>query len=343
MRLSRILKALLFAVITVILTMALDTVLELNESDTEEMLIKFADKESIDTVFVGNSAGKMLNPDIYENLTGSPAVNMCTPSQSYNVTLENIKLAYARHKIKKVVLLTTFDTFDDASPEVADHIYHRVINSSGTWFENVTDTVAENIKKESRPGIVNKEESINMWIPWVVETAPTFKDIKENITRRLLRIKNHTPLGAFFPYDFHEVIYEYKEDNLTKEDEDIIGEFENVLEGEAVLDEYFTVESLESLAGIIVFCRENGIEFEMIITPHRTDYYDRNGAFGEVVAASDELLRDFVTSFGYRYYNVEEDEQVHEILPDEYFYDWEHVSEEYRGISTEYLTNIIKK
>ena len=43
------------------------------------------------------------------------------------------------------------------------------------------------------------------------------------------------------------------------------------------------------------------------------------------------------------YYNTEEDETLHQQLPDEYFYDWEHVSKEYIEKSTDYLTGVIQK
>lgn len=334
---KRILKAVLFVVITCILTWALNMVFELNESDTEGMLIRFAQKDNVDTVFVGNSAGKMLDDVYYSELTGIDAVNMCTPSQSLEVSLRNIKLAYGRHKITKAVLLTTCDSFDGANLDMSEHIYDRVINSSGPKIEQIRNSIKANVARVQAPGVINEEKSVNLWFPWTVETSDNAKDIKETLQYRLIRLKSGTTLGAFFPYDFHEVIYEYKEGNLTKDDRKILGAYETAFANSDIPDDMIGTDKLEKLAKIITFCRDNDIKFEVLITPHRTDYFERSETFRDDIKKVDELLDEFVSAWDCKYVNAEDDLKVHEILPDKDFYDWEHVSEEYRSKSTEYI------
>ena len=340
---KRTLKALLFVAITVALTWALDMIFELNESDTEGMLINFANEDHVDTVFVGNSAGKMMDGDYYGELTKIDAVNMCTPSQSLDVSLRNIKLAYGRHKIKKAVLLTTCDSFDETNLDMSEHVYDRVINSSTTNLQSVRNSIKANVRREQVPGTISKEESINLWFPWVVETSPTFKDIKETFLYRLVRLKGGTSLGAFFPYDFTEVVYPYDEGELTLDDKRILGAYATAIENSDIPQDMIDMGKLEKLAKIISFCRDNDIEFEVVITPHRTDYFDRTDSFRENIAKVDAMLGKFVSAWGNEYHNAENDLKVHEILPDVDFYDWEHVSEEYRTRSTEYLAELIER
>ena len=40
------------------------------------------------------------------------------------------------------------------------------------------------------------------------------------------------------------------------------------------------------------FCRDNGIEFAVIVTPHRTDYYDRFESFREESESVSSYLND---------------------------------------------------
>lgn len=62
---KRLLKAILFIIIFLLLTLLFNAAYELDESATEAMLTSYSNHSDLDTVFVGNSAGEMVDSDIF--------------------------------------------------------------------------------------------------------------------------------------------------------------------------------------------------------------------------------------------------------------------------------------
>ncbi|MBQ8667340.1 MAG: hypothetical protein IJ526_10820, partial [Lachnospiraceae bacterium] len=144
---KRLLKAILFIIIFLLLTLLFNAAYELDESATEAMLTSYSNHSDLETVFVGNSAGEMVDSDIFSRLSGNSAFNMCTPSQGLSVSLKNIKLACSHHNINKVILLMTFDTLNSENYDAIDHLYDRVVDSSSPFHTRIIKSVKRNIEK----------------------------------------------------------------------------------------------------------------------------------------------------------------------------------------------------
>ena len=181
---KRAVKAIIFVVIFLFLMSVLNMTFELNENATEDMLSRYSHTEDIDTVFVGNSAGEMMDAGRFSEMTGTHAFNMCTPSQGLYISLRNIKLACSMHKIRRVVLLFTFDTVNTENYAEVDHLYNRVVNSASPLHVRIMNEVKYNTYKYVTSGTMDTEESINMWIPWEVEHIHGFSNVISNIKKR---------------------------------------------------------------------------------------------------------------------------------------------------------------
>ncbi len=339
----RSLKALLFIAIFLLLMGIMDYSFELDEAVTERMLMQYSEKKDIGTVFVGNSAGEMLDAAHYEDLTGEDAFNMSTPSQGLSVSLKNIKLAASHHRIKKVILFLTFDTVNSDSYDGIDHVYNRVVDSSSPLGTRLYNTIKRNLEESLSYDVINTERTINIWIPWENETTHGFKNLWENLKRRTKRLINGDPLGSHIAFDLNEATYEtvpeyLSEDDLAVLDADIQNAHALPLPSGMLAD-----ATLMLLAEICTFCRNNDIELIVIVTPHRSDYYDRFASFREESEILDDYLNEFVSKRGFMYYNTEDDPALHETLPDAYFYDWEHIDGPYTDKATDYLTEVIRR
>ena len=315
---------------------------ELDEGVTETMLTAYSNQSDLDTVFVGNSAGEMLDANLYSQLTGDKAFNMCTPSQGLSVSLKNIKLAASQHQIKKVILLMTFDTANSESYDAIDHVYDRVVNSSSPLHNRLINTVKKNFEQSFSYSIINTEQSVNVWIPWENETLHGFSNIRNNINKRFQRLVRGDLLGSHIAYDLNTVIYNRAPGNLNSDDTDLLQQDISKISDLPIPPNMIASDKLTLLARICSYCRDNNIYFTVIITPHRSDYYDRFDSFREDSRNMNNYLEDFVSKRGFMYYNTEDDPRLHAILPDKYFYDWEHVSGKYISPATEYLTDVIQ-
>lgn len=337
----RVIKATLFVVLFVFFTMILDISFEYDERATEEMLSAFSMQSDLETVFVGNSAGKMMDSKLYSALSDKHAFNMCTPSQTLSVSYKNIKLAASQHRIKQVIMLTTLDVVHSNNIEQIDHVYDRVVDSSSPVSTRISNAVKRNINKSFARDTINKEQSINIWIPWENEQIQDFQSFKDNLSYRFSRLILKERLGSEIAYDLNVPKYALEPDSLSEADERILTEELDALPSLDVPSEMISADKLAELAEILSFCKNNGIECMMIITPHRTDYFERYGTFWENCMAVSDYLGHFVGNLGFVYVDTERDATVHDALPDTYFYDWEHISGEYRKQATEYLTEVI--
>lgn len=340
---KRVIKALMFAAIFLGLILVFDASFELDESSTENMLSRYSHTSDIDTIFVGNSAGEMMDAKKYSEVTGTHAFNMCTPSQGLYISLRNIKLACSHHKIKNTILLMTFDTASADSYDGIDHLYNRVVNSSSPMYKRIINEIQYNTDKSVSLGVLDTERSINIWIPWEEEHINGLGNITGNIRRRWKRLIEHKPLGYDIAYDLNTIVYERQPGDLTADDRQLLSADIDTMHDLDIPQDMLSDDKLTLLAEMCSYCRDNDITFTVVVTPHRTDYYDRYGSYRTDIEKVSVYLDDFISKRGFIYYNTEDDPQLHDILPDEYFYDWEHVSKQYKEISTDYLTDVIIK
>jgi len=339
--LKRAYKLILFVAIFLILTAFLNAAFEPDEAETERMLTLYSQKSDISTVFVGNSAGEMLDADMYSSLTGEHSFNMCTPSQGLSVSLKNMKLAASDHKIDKIVLLLTFDTLNTEDYDGIDHLYDRVVNSASPLYVRIANYIKRNGAKSFAPDIVNREKSVNIWIPWEVETLHGIDNVKSNLRRRFNRLISGEHVGREIAYDLNIKNFDIKPGTLTASDQSLLEDDISKIPSLDISPDMIAADKVELLAKMCSFCRDNNIEFKVVVTPHRSDYYDRYESFRDCSIALSTYIDDFVSKRGFMYYNTEDDILVHDILPDEMFYDWEHISYEYMDKATDYLTDVI--
>lgn len=336
-------KTILFIIIFILIMTLFDAAFELDEGVTESMLTAYSNQSGIDTVFVGNSAGEMLDADLYSELTGDKAFNMCTPSQGLSVSFKNIKLASSQHKIGKVILLMTFDTANSEKYDAIDHVYDRVVNSSSPFHVRVINTVKKDFEQSFSYNDVNTEHSVNIWIPWENETLHGFSNVGNNLNRRFQRFIKGDRLGSHIAYDLNTIVYDRAPGYLDKNDTKLLQQDIGNISDLPIPPNMLSSDKLTLLARICSYCRDNNIDFTVIVTPHRSDYYDRFASFRTDSTYMSEYLNDFISKRGFIYYNTEDDPKLHTILPDKYFYDWEHVSGKYVVQATEYLTDVIRR
>ncbi len=337
----RTIKALLFAALFILLMLFFNISFELDENATETMLTSYSEKSDIDTVFVGNSAGEMMDADEFSDLTGTHAFNMCTPSQSLSVSLKNIKLAASHHKIDNAVMLITLDSVNSEEYDGIDHLYDRVVNSSSPLHVRIVNTVKRDFENSFSFDNIDTERSITVWIPWTNETIHGFSNITGNIKKRFSRFMRGDRLGSHIAFDLNSVKYETAGGYMTDEDISMLREDAESAKDLPIPAGMVSSDKLTALARICRFCEDNGIELKIIVTPHRSDYYERYESFREDSRTISSFLDDFVSKRGVMYYNTEDDGQLHETLPDDYFYDWEHITDEHKNEATAYIADII--
>ncbi len=340
---KRALKAILFVTLLVLFTLFLDASFEPNEEATERMLEGYSRKSEIDTVFIGNSAGEMLDADLFSELSGTKAYNMCTPSQGLSVSLKNIKMARSQHKIDNAVLLLTLDVLNSDDYSGIDHLYNRVVDSTSPIIIRIINVFKRNINESFAPEIINTQKSINIWIPWENETIHGFDNVKKNVSRRLNRLISGDRLGSKIAYDLNSKVYETIPGDLSNEDVLLLENDISSASGLPLPENMITADKLTLLAQICTFCHDNDINLTVIVTPHRSDYYDRYGSFREYTEITSSYLNGFISERGYIYFDCENDEQLHDILPDNYFYDMEHIDVKFINKSTKYLTKVLKQ
>lgn len=340
---KRFLKAILFVAIFIVLTLILDAVLEYDESGTAHMLSEYSKQDNIETIFVGTSSGIIMDAEEYTELTGEKAYNMCSAAQSFNVSLDNIKLAASQHPIKKVVMFFLYDSVNDENTAIQDHIYDRVVMSTEKPTEHIRDYIGNNVEKSFNPDIIATEESINLWIPWTNEASTDKELIKGNIKRRFDNLIHGYSPRKEMKRDLSEVIYETNPGIPTENDKAILANDLNNAHVLDIPDGMLNDEKLDSIDKICIFCRENNIKLIVIATPHRTDYFERYDSFRHYSELLDGYIDDFVSKRGLIYYNSEEEQNLHELFPDSKFMDLEHIDFDYTDEATEFLTGIIRK
>ena len=338
---KRTLKAILFAAVFAVLMFILDSAFEMDEASTEAMLTRYSKTADIDMVFIGNSAGEMVDETLYSTLSGYKAFNMCTPSQGVSVSLKNLKMAASHHKIKEAVLLMTFDTVDSQGYDGIDHLYDRTVDSSSPLSTRFINAIKRDVKRSFEKNTIRTEKSVNIWIPWENETMHGFDNVKKNLVNRFSRLARGQRLGCDIAFDLNTKVYETLPGDWSDEDVSVFENDVEIMDTLGLPEGMVSADKMELLGDMCSFCRDNDIRLMVVVTPHRTDYYDRYEDYRRNMETLSAYIGDFVSKRGFVYYNTEDDPALHKILPDEYFYDWEHVSDPYKDKATEYLYGVI--
>ena len=340
---KRTLKAILFLILFFLFIEFFNAAFELNGKETEGMLARYSEQMDIDTVFVGNSVGKMLDAGEYSDQTGEHAFNMCTPSQSLPVSLKNIEMASSQRKLKKAVLLMDLDTIDSGNYDWVDHMYDRVVNSAAPLSRQIMNRLISCAEKSLDPDMINTERSINIWIPWEDEVYQGFPQMLHNLYRRYKRLVKRKKPGSKFAYDLTKSFYETAPGELSDEEEELLDKDIAAMEELPLPAGMMDKDKIRILADICTYCRDNDIDFYVVVTPHRSDFFERTDDFREEILSASTFLNDFISKRGFRYFDPEKDGDPHRILPDHYFDDWEHINKKYRHNATVYLTDVISK
>lgn len=338
---KRTIKAIVFVGIFVVLMLIGNMAFELDESSTEKMLAEYSHRSGLETIVLGSSVGTIFNANIYGNLTGERAFNMCTSQQGFEVSFKNIKLAAAQNPIDHVIILVTYDSFNDDDTKIIEHLYDRVVSSSLTPEQRIAYNLKQAAEYSTDDDTRDDEISINGWIPWTQEAVSDFDSAKSNLARRLRRLINGDRLGKDIVRNLKEVTYTREPGILTDEEAlEFVRDVESI-EEYGIPEGMINKDKLALLASICKYCTENNIKLSIIATPHKTEYFDRYDGFRGKVVKFDDFMSEFASKRDAAFFDIESDEELHKVLPDSFFMDLEHVDYPYGDLATEYYTNLI--
>ncbi len=338
---KRVLKAILFVVIFLLLSKLMSMAMMLKETKSEAMLERYSDTKEIDTIILGNSVAETLAPEVLDERLGYHTFNMATPDQSYRVGAKEVKMVASQHPLKRVILYTTFDAGINSGGEIVDKIYERTVDSAGPLPKVTARKITKNMYTSLEPEMITTEESVNLWLPWTSEVADSWESAWGNARSRGKRLLRGERLGSQIHRDLTEVVYPVVDRELTGEEWNLLHADLEEMHSLSIPDGMMTDEELTELAELCALCSENGIELAVLISPHRTDYYDRYDGYREYTETVDEYLSMFVSERGHVYYNFEHNEDLHEILPDESFMDFEHIHEREGAVATGLIADVL--
>ena len=331
---KRIIKAVLFLLIFIMFNIVACIVLELPETESERMLTEYTKKDEIETVILGNSVAKVIYDEVFSEETGSATYNMYTPDQPYSVSLKALQLAASQHDIQSVILVTTFDAQSNDNKKIIEKIYDRTYDASMPMAKRLKNDIYRKYCYMISPDVFYTEESINVWFPWVNETVTTFKERTDNIKRRATRIINGERLGSDYSYELDEVKYERSSGDLNIDDVNLLDADIDKMNNLPLPDDMMDEESIRNLACICRFCDDNDIELSVWIIPHRQDYFERYQGFAERYNIIDDFFDDFISKRGFMYYNFDNCPDIHTLIPDDYYDDWEHIGLKHKEYAT---------
>lgn len=338
---NRIIKVAAFLAVFWVLNRVVSFVLEPLSTTSEEMWTRYTNMENIDTIIVGNSIGEMINTDIIDADIKCTSCNMCTPKQNIPISVEAIKVAARQNPIKRVVLVSAYDGLTRTKAPVSERIFRRTMIASYPFAKRRYYDFLDRWKEATHEDNFGSPDSIKAWFPWIDDSQGDMSYIIGNVEKKAEDYLSGKRLGDGYGYSLDTVRYDRMDAGWNDEDIKMFNVDYEYSKGlyrmgvpEGTIGEY----SLESLNNICVYCRDNGIEFSLFMMPHRSDYRSQYGDYYETV---DDYIRTFVESRGFYYHNFELDEGIHDRLPDEYYYDIEHVSGEYGDVLTETLNEIL--
>lgn len=340
---NRIVKDILFLFIFWVLNRMVSFVLEPLSTTSEEMWTRYTNTENIDTIIVGNSIGEMLDTDVVNADLNCISCNMCTPKQNIPISFDAIKVAAKQNPIKRVVLVSAYDGLTRAKAPVSERIFRRTMIASFPFAKRRYYDFLDRWREATDDDNFDRPESIKAWFPWIDDSQGDMAYIWGNIEAKTEDYLSGKKLGDGYGYSLDTVRFGRVDAGWNAEDERLFQvdyEYSIALDRMGVPEGTIGEYSLERLNDICVYCRDNGIDFILIMMPHRSDYKSQYGDYYDTV---DEYTKNFVESRGFKYHNFEEDEGIHERIPDEYFYDIEHVSSEHGKELTKLIDECVTK
>lgn len=329
---NRIVLVVVFVCIFIGLNCVLNLMLEFPESESEKMLTGYTQHEDIDTVIVGNSITNMIDCDTVDEKLNVKSYNMGTPSQTFSISHKIIQMSSEQNPVKRVIIFTGFDSFEKDDVPVFERVFNKTRISSKPFWERTMRQVGLKYQEATAGDNANTTDSVTVWFDWIDNHVDDGESIKKNINNRVFDFFKGDRLGKDFEYDLDRKIYARKDVILDNKDEEMFAQDMQSLEEMDISKGILDIDSLKKLDEICKYCRENSIELIYFISPHQTDYKKR---YNDNYEKMDAFLSDFIGRRGGIYYNFENDSQIHTLLPDDYFYDWEHVKSQYRDKSTE--------
>lgn len=123
---NRIIKVTIFWVGLLLINNLFCIFMEPMETASENMLTRYSQRScesEIDTIIIGNSVTSMIDDKEFSNITGTHAFNMGTPSQSINMSREALMMAARQNKLKRVILMTGYESFEKDTDSVPERAY----------------------------------------------------------------------------------------------------------------------------------------------------------------------------------------------------------------------------
>lgn len=325
LRNNRIWKVILFFIGFLIINDLLCVLMEPMETSSELMLTKYSKRvceSEIDTVIIGNSVTSMIDDKEFSNITGIRAFNMGTPSQSFSMSKDALMMAARQNKLKQVILMTGFESFEKDTENIPERAYEKVIISSYPTGKRILYRFLSPLKRAVSQDNIKQPASINAFFTWIDNCVDYFPIMCSNFRGKTERLISGHRLGQDIAFDLDREIYKTELRSMTEADERLhqedITRLNSLNLPKGTIDE----KSLEDLDEITVFCRNNGLKLYYFISAHQASHMER---YGERYQDISNFLSQFMSKRDAIYYNFENDPAVHKQLPDSYFSDWEHV------------------
>lgn len=296
------------------------------------MLTGYTYKENLDTIIVGNSITKMVDCDVLDLATGYNSYNMGTPSQTFSITKSIVEMSAAQHPVKRVIIITGYDSFEKDSISVFEKIFNKTRNASKPYPIRQYRALKGKFSEATDSSTIKTTDSVSLWFDWVDNSVGDIKSVKNNYNIRVLSaIKYGKRLGDGYAFDLDKKVYDRSPLDYSDVDKALFYDDMQLLANMNITEGVLDIDSLQKLDEICKYCEQNNIELSYFISPHQSAYKERYEGNYEKV---DSFLSEFLTKRGVKYYNFENDPDIHAKLPDEYFYDWEHVEDEYTDEAT---------
>lgn len=334
---GRILRTVIFVGIFVIANMIMNLLFQLPEGASEDMLARYSENcENYDTVIIGNSITNMVKIDMFDESTGFSSVNMGTPSQNFTVTLKALEMALEQNPVKRVVIMTGYDSFEESDDTLIDNIFSNARNANKPYWVRKYRQFSKVFERATSTDNINTTASITDWIGWIADHAYEPNMIETNYNNRIVKYFKGEKPGQSYKYDLDTIRFERNPLNYSDSDKVKFAEDMDILKSYDITEGMIAESSMQKLDYIIKYCSENSIELIYFVSPHESTYKAR---YFDNYEKIDLFLNGFMDRRGVKYYNFENNPDIHNILKDEYFEDWEHVWAEYTDISTNVISD----
>lgn len=323
---KRILGTALFVAIFLIINSMLNILLEFPETESQKMLRGYTWQSDLDTIIVGNSITTMIDTQVLDEKTGFRSYNMGTPSQTFAISKSIIEMAASQNPIKRVYIVTGYDSFEKDDIPTFENIFNKTKNAPKPLPLRKWRELKRKFVRATSPEVAPTTESITLWFNWVDNCVGDLKSLKNNFNIRVLGFFQGIRPKDGYAFDLDKKTFPQIEPIYSSEEFELYDSDMKLLDSMNIAEGTLDKASLKRLDEICNYCNDNNIELTYFISPHQTGYKERYEGNYEKV---DEFLNAFFAHRGIKYYNLDNDPEIHEKLPDEYFYDWEHVEKDY--------------